>query len=79
MPNDAVLIALVSETLNSGHLPRRRAAELLFNAARTEHSNHHPGFLRTVVSLANPGLPRDVHAQVEHLIEEFDLDHSSPP
>jgi hypothetical protein len=71
LPSDAVLVALISETLNSAHLPRRRAAEILINAVRAEER---AAGLRITISLANPGLSKDVYAEIEQLIDQLELD-----
>jgi hypothetical protein len=72
MPEHAVLVCLINETLESERPARRRAAELLVGSICAKDSFGAPG---AAAVLANPGLPRDVRAEIDRLVVELALDN----
>ena len=61
MMDDAVLVALISESLNGGRPARRTAAEMLLQALRSQQMQHVPDF--TVPTPQEP----EVKAEIENL------------
>lgn len=71
VPQDDVLVTLISEALNAPVASRRTAAELLLNALRAEHAFGGP---KAVAKLLNPGLSPDVLAEIDDFVQALALD-----